>query len=130
MRTLDEARKSVVRSVRPWGIFYGWDGGQKWYLKTHYVNPGNRTSLQYHNRRSECWILVDGDATATLTNPSGKKKNHKLRLGQLFSIGKGAIHRFSSKRGGVIVEVAFGHFDEDDIVRLEDDYGRVKSKQK
>ena len=69
--------------------------------------------------------LVEGDATATIESPSGLKEMYTLRLGESFRVGKGAVHRLESKKGGVIVEVALGHFDEDDIVRLEDDHGRA-----
>ena len=66
-----DASRNFVRSVRPWGEFYGWDAGQEWKLKTIYIKPGHRLSLQYHNHRREHWMLVDGDATATIHDPSG-----------------------------------------------------------
>ena len=116
--------------MRPWGVYYGWDNGQGWNLKTVYVNPGKRLSLQYHHGRSEHWMLVDGDAIATIRNPSGSEEKYPLRLGESFRVGKGTVHRLESKRGGVIVEVALGDFDEDDIVRIEDDHGRVPHKGK
>ena len=61
-----EASRAFVRSVRPWGEFYGWDSGDSWHLKTLYVSPKKRLSLQYHKNRSELWVLVSGDATATI----------------------------------------------------------------
>lgn len=127
---IEAARKPALRSVRPWGTYYGWDSGKGWNLKTVYVSPGKRLSLQYHHGRSEHWMLVEGDATATIQSSSGLKEMYPLRLGESFRVGRGTVHRLESRRGGVIVEVALGHFDEDDIVRLEDDHGRVPQKGK
>jgi len=120
-----DASRNFLRSVRPWGEFYGWDTGKKWYVKTMYVKPGKRLSLQYHSHRSERWILVEGDLTAVIEN-SGVRKATSLKVGETFIVQKGTAHRLMSKRGGIVVEVAIGStFNEEDIVRLEDDYGRT-----
>lgn len=126
---VDAARKPASRTVRPWGTYYGWDSGKVWNLKTVYIHPGKRLSLQYHHGRSEHWMLVEGDATATILQSSGLEERYPLRLGESFRVGKGTVHRLESKRGGVVVEVALGHFDENDIVRLEDDHGRAPKKR-
>jgi len=115
---VNNARRPASKSVRPWGEYYGWDQGGGWNLKTIYVKPNKRLSLQYHHH------LVEGDATATVHE--GKEVlTIPLRKGEVFRVGKKQVHRLSSKRGGVIVEVAYGAFDEEDIIRLEDDHGRV-----
>jgi cytidyltransferase-like protein len=116
--------REVTRSVRPWGAFHGWDEGPEWKLKTIYIKPGKRLSLQYHHHRRECWLLVDGDATATL-GERGEKKKVKLKKGLTCFVGRKQLHRLESKRGGVVVEVSYGRFDENDIVRIEDDHGRI-----
>ncbi len=121
-----DVSRNFLRSVRPWGEFYGWDEGKGWKLKTVYVKPGKRLSLQYHHHRSELWTLVQGDATATL-EVNGSRKRIPLIVGQIFAVPLRAVHRLESKRGGVIVEVGLGDFDEADIVRLEDDHGRTKA---
>ena len=121
---VNNARRPASKSVRPWGEYYGWDQGGGWNLKTIYVKPNKRLSLQYHHHREEWWLLVEGDATATVHE--GKEVlTIPLRKGEVFRVGKKQVHRLSSKRGGVIVEVAYGAFDEEDIIRLEDDHGRV-----
>jgi len=122
---INAARRPASKSERPWGTYYSWDSGKGWNLKTVYVRPEKRLSLQYHHGRSEHWMLVEGDATATIESSSGLREMYQLRLGESFRVGKGAVHRLESKRGGVIVEVALGRFDENDIVRLEDDHGRA-----
>jgi len=122
---IKDAARGVARSVRPWGEFYGWDSGGSWHLKTLYVQKGKRLSLQYHRQRSELWVLVSGDATATKGEKDGKLKRTPLKRGELFFVPKGAVHRLESKKGGILVEISQGKFDENDIVRLEDDHGRV-----
>lgn len=120
-----DAVKGIMRSVRPWGEFMSWDSGPGWFLKTIHVKPRQRLSLQYHHHRSECWILVEGDAIATLRDEKGTDTEYILKKGEMFTIGKGDVHRLSSKKGGVVVEIAYGKFDEEDIVRLHDDHGRI-----
>ncbi|MDR3570890.1 MAG: adenylyltransferase/cytidyltransferase family protein [Candidatus Pacebacteria bacterium] len=119
-----DASKNFMRSVRPWGEFYGWDDGKSWKLKTIHIKAGKRLSLQYHNHRSELWTLVEGDAIATI-HADGKERRIPLVVGQMFAVPVRAVHRLESKKGGVIVEIGLGDFDENDIVRLEDDHGRT-----
>lgn len=122
---IQNASRPVKRTARPWGEYYGWDHGEGWNLKTIYIKPKSRLSLQYHHRREECWLLVSGDATATVHDEKGKESSVQLKKGDVFRVGHKQVHRLESKKGGIVVEVAYGHFDEDDIVRLEDDHGRV-----
>ncbi len=63
---VDAARKPASRSVRPWGEYFNWDSGNGWNLKTIYIKPNKRLSLQYHHHREEWWLLVSGDAAATV----------------------------------------------------------------
>jgi cytidyltransferase-like protein len=118
-----DAIREATRSTRPWGEFYGWDSGDAWYLKTLVIKAGKRLSLQYHNKRAERWVLVEGDATAVIQK-DGRLVENPLVIGETFVVEKGMVHRLTSKKGGIVVEVALGKFDEDDIVRLEDDFGR------
>ncbi len=122
-----DASRAFARSVRPWGAFYNWDNNSTWHLKTIYVEPGKRLSLQYHHHRGEQWTLVEGEATATIQEKKGKARRIALKVGVPFLVKKGTIHRLESKKGGVVVEISFGSFDENDIVRLEDDHGRIPS---
>ena len=122
---ISAAHRPAAQTMRPWGRFYGWDSGKNWYLKTVYVSPGKRLSLQYHHHRSELWTLVEGDAIATI-EANGKLIRTPLVKGQIFAVPTHATHRLESKRGGVIVEIALGPFDENDIVRIKDDFGRSK----
>jgi mannose-1-phosphate guanylyltransferase len=120
-----DAARNFVRSVRPWGAFYGWDAGKEWKLKTIYIEAKKRLSLQYHHHRQEHWMLVEGDATATIHDKDGKPQQIPMKKGEVLRVDVKAVHRLESKKGGIIVEIALGDFDENDIVRLEDDHGRV-----
>lgn len=88
------------------------------------VNPGESLSLQYHMNREEFWVVISGNGTATVG-----EKNIPLSKGASCYVPKEAHHRIT---GGtetlVFVEMTFGNFDESDIVRLEDKYGRVINK--
>lgn len=119
------AARPSLRSVRPWGEYYGWDKGTDWNLKTIYIKPGKRLSLQYHHHREEWWLLVSGDALATTHDEKGDEQTVPLKKGEVFRVAKEQVHRLSSKKGGIVVEVAYGAFDENDIVRIQDDHGRV-----
>ena len=123
-----DAIRASARGVRPWGEFYSWNKGPGWYLKTIHIKPRKRLSLQYHNQRSEYWMLVEGDAIATTRTEGGELTQTKLRKNELFHVPLGTHHRLESKKGGVVVEIAMGDFDENDIVRIEDDFGRHHPK--
>lgn len=121
----EEGRKEtkVHRQVfRPWGNYEGIDSGQRYQVKRIVVKPGEQLSLQMHHHRAEHWTVVTG--TALVTN--GEKKI-LLSENESTFIPLGAEHRLENP--GVIplelIEVQSGSYlGEDDIVRLEDRYGR------
>lgn len=119
-----ETRKKslhVTTIVRPWGHMQLHASKTRYWIKTIVVKPGHRLSLQKHNHRSEVWVCVKGELTAEI---AGRKK--RLTPGVIVSFKPGVLHRLSSKKGGVIVEVAYGtHVAENDIIRIADDYSRA-----
>jgi mannose-6-phosphate isomerase-like protein (cupin superfamily) len=87
------------------------------------VHPGQQLSLQKHHQRAEHWVVVLGTARITLD-----ERQFDLQAGQACDIAVGQVHRLSNLTAEPveIVEVQFGDYlGEDDIVRLEDIYGRV-----
>jgi mannose-6-phosphate isomerase len=87
------------------------------------VHPGRRLSYQGHGRRAEHWFAVSGIAAVTLDGD-----NVQLRAGQALDIPRNSAHRIANVGDEplVFIEVEHGdYFDEDDIERLEDDFGRV-----
>lgn len=111
----------VVRSRRPWGGFEQLTSGEAVTVKVLTVEAGHRLSLQRHRFRQELWQVLDGPLDVTVGDRSWSADE-----GERVVVPVGAVHRLgnSGDRRGRVLEVAFGHFDESDIERLEDDYPR------
>ena len=101
-------------------------------VKRIIVKPGQRLSYQYHHKRSEAWVVVQGEACATIENPNGTSYHEvTYGVGEVIEIPIEAKHRVQNegKEDLIFIETQVGtYFGEDDIVRLEDDYGRDKKK--
>ena len=88
------------------------------------VNPNEELSLQFHHNREEFWRVIDG--TGTFVIGDNTKVGHK---GDEFFIPKETVHQIKTSDSSVsILEIAFGNFDENDIVRLKDKYNREDPK--
>ena len=108
---------------RPWGWFDVIDEGNFYKVKRLYVKPGGKLSYQYHKKRSEHWTVVDGVATIRIED-----RTQKLTSGESIFIAQGEKHSLAnnSKNGLEIIEVQSGkYFGEDDIIRINDIYGRL-----
>lgn len=110
---------------RPWGWYDSIDEGGRFKVKRIQVNPGASLSLQKHHHRAEHWVVVSG--TAEITNGD---KVLLLTENQSTYIPLGVVHRLANP-GAIpleIIEVQSGSYlGEDDIVRLEDTYGRTSA---
>jgi len=107
---------------RPWGTYTTlgqWS--DRITLKVLKINPRSRISLQKHEHRDEEWTCLSGTARVTVG-----RRTFVLRVGKRVFIPRKKLHRVSSVGGAEILEVTYGKFDENDIVRVEDDYGRVR----
>ena len=108
---------------RPWGGYIILIDNEKYKVKKLIINPKKRFSLQYHNKRTETWTIVKGKLEITI----GDKKGI-YSYGQTVSVPVGTVHRIENigSEAAEIIEVQTGtYFGEDDIVRLEDDFGRI-----
>jgi len=111
------------RDPRPWGeeVWLTKDTGTPSMAKIIRVKPGEPLSLQYHERRDEFWYVISGDGEATIGS-----ERIPLVSGATCFVPRGEKHRVTGGTAELVfVELAFGEFDEDDIVRLEDKYGRT-----
>ncbi len=109
--------------TRPWGGFQTLAEGPGYKVKRLVVEPGHRFSLQKHHRRAEHWVIVAGSPKVTIG-----RRRRRLRPREAVTVPRGAWHRAENvgRVPVVIVEVQFGaYLGEDDIVRRQDDYGRV-----
>lgn len=112
------------REERPWGEELWVSRDKPSMVKVLSVNPGQSLSLQYHHNRDEFWHVLSGGGTATI----GDEKV-PLRAGDEQFVPRETRHRLETNDSAlVILELAFGEFDENDIVRLEDRYGRADKK--
>ena len=108
---------------RPWGSYTVLEDAPTYKVKRIEVLPGKRLSYQKHNRRSEHWFVVTGDGLVTLDGT-----DVPVTANQAIDIPLGAAHRIANvgENSLIFIEVQHGdYFGEDDIVRLEDDFGRV-----
>lgn len=106
---------------RPWGRWEEYLNEEGYRVKRIIVTPGQRLSLQRHKLRSEHWVIVAGEGRFTLDDSVTT-----VRTGDTVFIPVGGVHRIENP-GTVpllIIETQLGVCDEDDIERLQDDYGR------
>lgn len=106
---------------RPWGGFEQFTHNMQCTVKLLNVKPGQKLSLQYHRNRDEFWRVVAGEGSFVIGDDLLEGKP-----GDEFFIKRGDKHRIMTADSHVqVLEVSFGEFDENDIVRLEDHYDRV-----
>ncbi len=111
------------RMHRPWGYYESVDGGERFQVKRIVVVPGGKLSLQKHHHRAEHWVVVRGTAEVTLGDAVTM-----VHENESIYIPIGSVHRLANpgRIGLELIEVQTGSYlGEDDIVRLEDTYGRV-----
>ena len=122
-----ETTKSHYSEERPWGSFTILDEGENYKVKRLEVLPGKRLSYQRHAHRAEHWFVVRGTAKVTLNDAE-----ILVETGKALDIPTGSAHRIENSAGSeklVIIETQTGdYFGEDDIERLDDDFGRTGSK--
>ncbi|WP_044561438.1 mannose-1-phosphate guanylyltransferase/mannose-6-phosphate isomerase [Azospirillum sp. B4] len=111
------------RVYRPWGYYQTLHEGERFQVKRLTVNPGHKLSLQKHFHRAEHWVVVNGTATVTRDG-----ETHIVRENESIHLPLGSAHRLENA-GKIplnLIEVQSGaYLGEDDIVRLEDSYGRT-----
>jgi mannose-6-phosphate isomerase-like protein (cupin superfamily) len=116
-----EGLSNYEKDIRPWGMYERFTLNESSTVKIITVNAGEAFSLQTHAHRAEFWRITQGSATITVG-----EERHEAKGGDVFYIDKGVQHRAEAKEEGLqFLEIAFGEFDESDITRLEDHYGRT-----
>ena len=131
-RSLESARsdpkgtrsRPLEQVAKPWGSFSSLEEGPGYKIKRLVIEPGHRLSLQKHRRRAEHWVVVSGTATVVCDD-----RRLTLRERQCVVIPRQAWHRIENRgrKPAVVIEVQHGaYLGEDDIVRRQDDYGRIK----
>lgn len=113
---------SQARTMRPWGWFETLTDGGSYRVKRLFLRPGHRLSRQRHRHRCEHWVVTEGSGRLERNG-----RSFRAMPGTVLFIPLGAVHRAGADADGplVIIEVQRGSIlREDDVERLEDDYGR------
>lgn len=112
----------LEKSKRPWGRYEVLQESTNYKVKSIYVNPGQRLSYQRHQKRAEHWFVTQGSGEVTIEGVISQ-----VSLGSVIDIAVNQLHRISNTGDVelIFIEVQTGtYFGEDDIERIEDDFGR------
>lgn len=115
----------VTRIPKPWGYELIWGKTDRYVGKVLHVNTGESLSLQYHEMKDETLFVIRGKVRLGLQHGE-EKRTVILEVGQAFHIPPGLIHRIEALEEADIIEASTTELD--DVVRLEDRYGRVSAK--
>ena len=106
---------------KPWGKVVTYALNQPSSVRVITVEPGQETSVHYHQMRDEMWVVLDAGLTVQIGN-----RTVEAGPGEEFIVSAETTHRLSNRgeHRGRVLEIAYGYTTEDDTLRLEDDYGR------
>ena len=116
-------RVEASRVDKPWGYELRWGITERYAGKVLHINKGEALSLQYHDRKDEYQYVVKGAVDIELGGPDGALKKHRMQAGDTLHITPGTRHRLTAVEDTDIFEVCTPEID--DVVRLEDRYGRA-----
>jgi mannose-6-phosphate isomerase-like protein (cupin superfamily) len=120
-----EHLENYDKEIRPWGEFERFTLNESTTVKIITVTTGQALSVQTHEHRDEYWKILTGSGTITLNDT-----HTAAQAGDTFWGARGTVHSVEAGPQGIqFLEIAFGHFDEDDITRLSDRYGRAPGTQ-
>jgi len=112
------------RVDKPWGHEIIWALSERYCGKILFVAKGQALSRQYHRAKDESWLIQSGSARVELATPDGQTKaDAVLGPGATLRYRPGTVHRITALEDTTILEVSTPELD--DVVRVEDDYGRV-----
>jgi mannose-6-phosphate isomerase-like protein (cupin superfamily) len=111
---------------KPWGWELVWAETEHYVGKLLFVRAGEALSLQYHERKDESWLVREGRAHLELGEVGGPLETVEIRAGDAFRYRPGTVHRVTALEDTLVLEVSTP--DLDDVVRVEDRYGREGTK--
>jgi mannose-6-phosphate isomerase-like protein (cupin superfamily) len=128
LESLDRFSVQTDRVEKPWGYELVWAKAEDYAGKILFVRAGKSLSLQFHRVKDESWYVLDGRAELQL-GEAGQAVLHKEVVGRgaAFRFKPGTVHRVRALEDTTILEVSTPQLD--DIVRLEDEYGREGTTQ-
>jgi mannose-6-phosphate isomerase len=110
------------RVDKPWGWELVWAETDAYVGKLLFIRAGESLSLQYHETKDESWLVREGRATLELGDRDGELDSTEIAPGDTFRFRPGTVHRLSALEDTLVVEVSTPELD--DVVRLDDAYGR------
>lgn len=116
-------RVTPRRVEKPWGWELVWAEADAYVGKLLFVRAGESLSLQYHEVKDESWLVQEGRARLELGEVGGALSETEIGPGDSFRFRPGTVHRVTALADLLVVEVSTPHLD--DVVRLEDRYGRA-----
>jgi mannose-6-phosphate isomerase-like protein (cupin superfamily) len=123
------ARDTAIQPVgtgrvdKPWGYELRWGITDRYAGKVLHIKKGEALSLQYHERKDEYQLVLAGDLDLVLEDEAGSLNTHRLTAGMSARVRPGRRHRFQAVSAVDLCEVSSPEID--DVVRLEDSYGRA-----
>lgn len=111
------------RTEKPWGWELLWASTARYAGKILHVNKGEALSLQYHERKDETQYVLSGRIRLEVQEPGGEVQVHELGPGAAYHLKPGTRHRLTALEESDVLEASTA--DLDDVVRLEDRYGRA-----
>jgi mannose-6-phosphate isomerase-like protein (cupin superfamily) len=116
-------RVEKTRVDKPWGYELRWAITERYLGKVLHLNKGEALSLQYHERKDECQYVLSGSIDMEVGGAEGKLTTHRMTAGDTVHLTPGTRHRLTAIEDTDIFEVSTPEIE--DVVRLEDRYGRV-----
>lgn len=107
---------------KPWGWELIWAEAETYVGKLLFIRAGEALSLQYHEAKDESWLVHEGRARLELGEVGGELETMEIESGAAFRYRPGTVHRLTALEDTLVLEVSTPH--SDDVVRLEDRYGR------
>jgi mannose-6-phosphate isomerase-like protein (cupin superfamily) len=122
---LDRFAAEPEKVEKPWGHELIWSKTDRYAGKILFVKAGESLSLQFHNVKDEAWYVLSGRAELELGAAGERMLNREVvGAGSAFHFPPGTVHRLTAVEDTTILEVSTPHLD--DVVRLEDRYGRTE----
>lgn len=116
-------KAEATRVDKPWGYEIRWAVTDRYLGKILHINQGEALSLQYHEQKDECQLVMKGEMDFELGEHESKLEKRRLREGDTVHITPGLRHRMTAVTDVDIFEVSTAEIE--DVVRLEDRYGRA-----
>lgn len=121
---VDRFAFAATRTEKPWGWELLWARADEYVGKVLFVEAGHAISLQFHREKDESWYVQSGRAELQLGRPGEAVLDAEVvTRGACFHFRPGTVHRLKALEDTTVLEVSTPHLD--DVVRLEDDYGRA-----